>query len=114
MTVGCHRALISWMLDEIDSQTSLEADDSVIMNMADRSTSLGQKAEATVVLKETSHPDPLQTNPSGALHIVTDVSHVTRIGLTVLDACADLQIPAKVLRHGLYHLAHRPTLIVPT
>lgn len=114
MTVGCHRALTSWMLDEIGSQTSLAAVGSVIMNIADHSTSLGQKAEATVVLKETFLPDPLQTNHSGALHIVTDVSHARRIGLTVLDASADLQIPAKLLRHGLYHLAHRPTPIVQT
>lgn len=49
MMVGCRRALISWMLDETGSQTSLEAADSVIMNIADRSSSLDQKAEATVV-----------------------------------------------------------------
>jgi hypothetical protein len=102
------------MLDETDSQTSLGAAGSVIMNIAGRSTSLDQKAEATVVLKGTFLPDPLQTNPSGALLIVTDVSPVRRTGLTVLDACVDLQIPAKRLRHGLYHLAHRPTLIAQT
>jgi hypothetical protein len=101
------------MLDEIGSQTFLAAAGSV-MTMADHSTGLGQKAEAMVVLKETFLPDPLQTNPSGALHIVTDVSHARRIGLTVLDASADLQIPANLLHHGLYHLAHRHTLIVQT